>query len=124
METTIIIAVIGVLAAPLAALITWLLNRRKHVSEIYNMLSESSQTAVETMQMTMQELRIELTEAREKIDELVQENAHLRKDMKELKDINIRLLDENQKLKNQLDDLTATMTRLHASDAEFEQRDN
>jgi uncharacterized protein (DUF3084 family) len=124
METTIIIAVIGVLAAPLAALITWLLNRRKHISEIYNMLSESSQTAVETMQMTMQELRIELTEAREKIDELVQENAHLRKDMKELKEINIRLLDENQKLKNQLDDLTTTMNRLHASDSEFEQRDN
>jgi len=124
METTIIIAVIGVLAAPLAALITWLLNRRKHISEIYNMLSESSQTAVETMQMTMQELRIELTEAREKIDELVQENAHLRKDMKELKDINIRLLDENQKLKNQLDGLTTTMNRLHASDSEFEQRDN
>ena len=120
METTIIIAVIGVLAAPIAALLTWLLNRRKHISEIYNILSESSQTAVETMQMTMQELRIELTEARVKIDELVEENAHLRSDMRELKEFNIRLLDENQKLKSQLDGLTETMKKLHASDSEFE----
>ena len=120
METTIIIAVIGVLAAPIAALLTWILNRRKHVSEIYNILSESSQTAVETMQMTMQEVRLELTEARGKIDELVKENVHLREDMKELKNFNIKLLDENQKLKNQLDGLTETMKRLHASDSESE----
>lgn len=124
METTILVAIITILAAPLAALLTWLLNRRKHVSEIYNMLSESSQTAVETMQMTMQELRIELTEAREKIDELVEENAHLRSDMRELKEMNIRLLDENQTLKSQLDSLTTTMNRLHASDSESEQHDN
>ena len=124
METTILVAIITILAAPLAALLTWLLNRRKHVSEIYNMLSESSQTAVETMQMTMQELRIELTEAREKIDELVEENAHLRSDMRELKEMNIRLLDENQTLKSQLDSLTTTMNRLHVSDSESEQHDN
>jgi uncharacterized protein (DUF3084 family) len=123
-ETTILVAVIGVLAAPLAVLLTWLLNRRKHITEIYNMVSESSQTAVETMQITMQELRIELTEARSKIDELVEENSFLRSDMKELKEMNVRLLDENQKLKNQLDSLTKTMNRLHASDAESEQHDN
>lgn len=118
METPIVIAIVGVLAAPLAALLTWMLNRRKNVSEIYSILSESSQTAVETMQMTMQELRIELTEAREKIDEIVEENAHLRQDMRDLKSFNIKLLDENKKLKNQLDGLTETMKKLHASDSE------
>jgi FtsZ-binding cell division protein ZapB len=117
-ETPILIAVIGVLAAPVAALVTWLLNRRKHISEIYNMLSESSQTAVETMQMTMQELRIELTEARLKIDELIDENAKLLQDMKELKVMNIRLFDENQKLKNQLDNLTFEMKKISDSESE------
>jgi uncharacterized protein (DUF3084 family) len=124
METPVLVAIVTILAAPLAALLTWLLNRRKHVSEIYNIVSESSQTAVETMQITMQELRIELTEARGKIDDLIVENANLRSDMKELKEFNVTLLGENQKLKNQLDSLTETMSRLHASDAEFEQRDN
>ncbi len=118
METPILIAVIGVLAAPVAALVTWLLNRRKHISEIYNMLSESSQTAVETMQITMQELRIELTEARLKIDELIDENAKLLQDMKELKVMNIRLFDENQKLKNQLDNLTFEMKKISDSESE------
>jgi FtsZ-binding cell division protein ZapB len=117
-ETPILIAVIGVLAAPVAALVTWLLNRRKHISEIYNMLSESSQTAVETLQMTMQELRIELTEARLKIDELIDENAKLLQDMKELKVMNIRLFDENQKLKNQLDNLTFEMKKISDSESE------
>jgi uncharacterized protein (DUF3084 family) len=124
METPVLVAIVTILAAPLAALLTWLLNRRKHVSEIYNIVSESSQTAVETMQITMQELRIELTEARGKIDDLIVENANLRSDMKELKEFNVTLLGENQKLKNQLDSLTETMNRLHASDAEFEQHDN
>lgn len=124
MEAPIVVAIIGILAAPLAALITWLLNRRKNVSEIYSILSESSQTAVETMQMTMQELRIELTEARVKIDELVEENSLLRGDMRELKEMNIKLLDENRKLKSQLDSLTKTMNRLHASDSESEQHGN
>jgi uncharacterized protein (DUF3084 family) len=124
METPVIVAIVTILAAPLAALLTWLLNRRKHVSEIYNILSESSQTAVETMQLTMQELRIELVEAKEKIDELIVENASLRSDMRELKEFNVKLLGENQKLKNQLDGLTETMNRLHVSDFESEQNDN
>jgi len=124
METTVLVAIVTVLAAPLAALLTWLLNRRKHVSEIYNMVSESSQTAVETMQITMQELRIELVDAKEKIEFLAEENTQLRKDIRELKAINVTLLDENQKLKSQLDNLIKTMNRLHASDSESEQHDS
>lgn len=124
METPVLVAIVTVLAAPLAALLTWLLNRRKHVSEIYNMVSESSQTAVETMQITMQELRIELIDAKEKIEFLSEENTQLRQDIRELKSINVRLLDENQKLKSQLDNLIKTMNHLHVSDSESEQHDN
>lgn len=92
MEPAVIIAIIGVLAAPIAAVITWMLNRKKHIADIYNALSESSQTAVETMQMTMQELRLELVEARQKIEELIAENELLRQDLAALKTQNEQLI--------------------------------
>lgn len=92
MDASIVVAIVGVLAAPVAAFVTWLLNRKKHIADIYNALSESSQTAVETMQLTMNELRIELTEAREKIDQLINENELLRKDLKALRKQNTDLI--------------------------------
>ncbi len=92
MEPTIVAAIIGILAAPIAAVLTWMLNRKKHIADIYNALSESSQTAVETMQMTMQELRLELVEARQKIEELIEENALLREDLAALKNQNEQLI--------------------------------
>ena len=100
MEPTIIAAIIGVLAAPFAALLTWTLNRKKHISEIYAALSESSQTAVETMQLTMNELRTELEEARRKIGDLIAENELLRGDLRELKVQNERLLSEIKSLRS------------------------
>jgi FtsZ-binding cell division protein ZapB len=100
MEPTIIIAVIGVLAAPIAAVITWLLNRKKNVAEIYSALSESSQTAVETMQLTMNELRIELEESRKKIDLLIKENEMLRTDLRSLKQQNNQLMIQMNELRS------------------------
>jgi len=94
MDPAILVAIIGVLAAPFAALITWMLNRKKHIADIYTALSESSQTAVETMQLTMNELRTELEEARRKIDDLIAENELLRHDLHELKKQNEDLMRE------------------------------
>jgi len=99
MDPALLVAIVGVLAAPLAALITWTLNRKKHVAEIYAALSESSQTAVETMQLTMGELRIELAEARSKIEDLIAENELLRHDLHELKAQNEQLMAEIQRLR-------------------------
>lgn len=94
MDPAILVAIIGVLTAPFAALITWMLNRKKHIADIYTALSESSQTAVETMQLTMNELRTELEEARRKIDDLIAENELLRHDLHELKKQNQDLMAE------------------------------
>lgn len=105
MDASIIVAIIGVLAAPVAAFATWFLNRKKHIADIYNALSESSQTAVETMQLTMKELRIELVEAKDKIDELISENEALRDDLRELKIQNETLMKENIELKDKIDEL-------------------
>jgi FtsZ-binding cell division protein ZapB len=105
MDASIIVAIIGVLAAPVAAFATWFLNRKKHISDIYNALSESSQTAVETMQLTMKELRVELVEAKDKIEELINENEALRDDLRELKIQNEKLMKENAALKDKIEEL-------------------
>jgi len=106
MDTAVIVALIYILAAPLAAFFTWFVNRRKHIADIYNVLSESSQNAVETMQLTMKELRVELVEAKSKIDELIEENELLRNDLRELKAQNEQLLAENRAFKAKIEELT------------------
>lgn len=105
MDGAVLIAIIGILAAPLAAMLTWLANRKKHVAEIYESISESSQNAVETMQLTMQELRIELVETKNKMDELITENRLLREDLLTLKGQNQQLLFENKALERKIEDL-------------------
>jgi regulator of replication initiation timing len=103
------IAIVGVLAAPVAAFSTWFLNRKKNYADLYSVLSESSQTAVETMQMTMQELRIELIESRNKIEDLIVENELLRKDLHELKAQNEQLIEENRAFRIKIEELTDTI---------------
>lgn len=89
-----IIAVVGVLAAPIAAFMTWFFNRKKNIADIYNVIAGASGEAVETMQATMQELRIELSEARGKIEELIAENELLRADLAALKTQNEALMEQ------------------------------
>lgn len=94
MDSSMIIAIIGVLAAPIAAFLTWFLNRKKHIADIYNIIAGASGEAVETMQLTMQELRHELSEARSKIEELISENELLRQDLYALKCQNEQLMEQ------------------------------
>lgn len=105
MDAPIIVAIVGILAAPIASFVTWFLNRKKHVADFYNAVSESSQMAVETMQMTMSELRTELIQAKDKIEELIRENAALRDDLRELKIQNERLMKENKSLESKIEEL-------------------
>ena len=105
MDAPIIVAIVGILAAPIASFVTWFLNRKKHVADFYNAVSESSQMAVETMQMTMSELRTELIQAKDKIDELIRENVALRDDLRELKDQNEKLMKENKSLEGKIEEL-------------------
>ena len=107
------VAIVGVLAAPIAAFVTWFLNRKKNYADLYNILSESSQTAVETMQLTMQELRIELVEAKDKIDELIAENELLRNDLHELKLQNEQLISENRAFKRKIEDLSKSIKNMN-----------
>jgi regulator of replication initiation timing len=118
METPVIVAIIGVLAAPVAAFITWFVNRKKHIADIYASLSESSQTAVETMQMTMTTLHDELLDAKVKIESLITENELLRQDLRELKNQNILLLEENKALRAKIDQIGIQMSNFHAESSD------
>lgn len=94
MDPAVYIPVAVALITPIGAVVIWLLNRKKHVADIYGALSEANQTAVETMQITMTELRVELASAREKIEELIAENALLRADLASLKEQNSDLIEQ------------------------------
>lgn len=118
METPVIVAIIGVLVAPIAAFFTWFVNRKKHIADIYAALSESSQTAVETMQMTMTTLHDELLDAKVKIESLITENELLRQDLRELKNQNILLLEENKALRSKIDQIGIQMSNFHTESSD------
>lgn len=105
MNDGILIAVIGLLAAPIAAFVTWLANRRKNIGEIYSTLTDSAQSAVETMQATMETLHEELANAQAKIEQLIEENQKMQKEIAKLRQQNHLLLQENHELHRKIDDL-------------------
>lgn len=109
MNEAIIIAVIGLLAAPVAAFITWLSNRKKNIGEIYATLTDSAQSAVETMQTTMEILHEELQLAQEKIETLIQENQKMQAEISKLRQQNLLLLQENHSLHQKIDDLVSIL---------------
>ena len=109
MNEAIIIAVIGLLAAPIAAFITWLANRKKNVGEIYATLSDSAQTMVEAMQVTMETLHEELLAAQAKIEVLIQENQKMQAEISKLRQQNLLLLQENHSLHQKIDDLVSIL---------------
>jgi FtsZ-binding cell division protein ZapB len=64
--------------------------------------------------MAMNQLRIELVEAKDKIDELIVENELLRKDLQELKAQNEQLISENRAFKRKIEELTKTIKGMNS----------
>jgi uncharacterized coiled-coil DUF342 family protein len=123
METPILVAIVALLAAPIASFFTWMLNKRQGLANIYNSLSETQQNAVETMSTAMHSVRIDLDNAHQKIDQLIEENQILRDSIDELKVQNRQLLSENDGLRKQVVELTNTLQRF-VSDGKFSPHDN
>lgn len=116
MTDGILLALFALITAPLAALVTWLANRRKNVSEIYSALTESSQMAVETMQSTMETLHDELGNAQERIEQIIQENVSMQSEIAKLRQQNLLLLQENHTLSQKIDRLMKALQSNHVSD--------
>lgn len=109
MNDAIVLALIGIMAAPIASFVTWIVNRKKSVADMYSVFTESSQRAVETMQSAMETLHEELESAQSKIDTLMDENKKMRQEIALLRDQNNRLIDENVLLSNKLDELSKAL---------------
>lgn len=76
----------ALLTGPIAAFITWFFNRKKYVADIYSTIADGSQTAVETMQITMQVLHEELNDSRQKMNDLMQNQLFLNQEIANLKE--------------------------------------
>jgi chromosome segregation ATPase len=109
MEPAIIIAIVSMLAVPIASFITWLLNRKKNVADIYQVITSSSQSAVGTMQAAMETLNIELVNAQDRIDELTIENRDMKREMNTLHQANALLQQENESLHRRVNEIAETL---------------
>ena len=69
--------IVGLLAAPFAALITWLLSRPKQRADVHTSMVTSASAAVDTIADVLGEVRQELEEARQEIAALRGENQSL-----------------------------------------------
>lgn len=69
--------IVGLLAAPLAAFITWLLARPKQRADVHSSMVTSASAAVDTIADVLSQVRQELEEARGEIALLREENQNL-----------------------------------------------
>lgn len=105
MNEALIVAIITVLGVPLSVFITWIVNRRKNISELYTNITEASQTSMEIMQTAMDRLSEELVIATQKIEALQSE-------LNEVRHQNLLLLEENHRLHKKIADLMDTVKNM------------
>ena len=104
-EPVIIVAAIGLLAAPLASILTWLLNRKKDSLLGTSALVTASGDAVDAMKDALASVREELLHTKDALDKLKTQNEQLLDD-------NARLHAEMNRLRN----LVEEAIRLRADD--------
>ena len=71
--------IIGLLAAPVTAVVTWGLARPKQKADVHTSMMSSASAAVDTIADVLNEVRVELEEARGEIAALREENQSLHK---------------------------------------------
>lgn len=77
--------IVGLLAAPIAALVTYLLARPKQRADIHNSVVTSASSAVDTIADVLNEVRVELEEARIELQALREENHMLKSLVEDLR---------------------------------------
>ena len=108
----IIVAAIGMLAAPFASWITWLLNKNKRRNESTRSIAKATSVAVDAIQDVMESLRLDLATAKTDMAEFKIQNQELEKSIRELKEQNEALLKENIKLSEEIDQLREQINRM------------
>lgn len=78
-ESSLAALIIGLIAAPFASFITWILARPKQRADVHSSVVTSASAAVDTIADVLVEVRRELAEAREEIATLRSENQSLQR---------------------------------------------
>jgi cell shape-determining protein MreC len=85
-DTSLLVAAVGLLAAPVAALTTYFTTRPKQRSDVHSNVVNSAGAAVDAIADVLVEVRKELEEARLEIEALRRENRDLHSIVKELRE--------------------------------------
>jgi FtsZ-binding cell division protein ZapB len=114
MESTIVVALIGILGS----IFTYLFTKPQQKADVSGAISAAANTSVETLLKVMEELRSGMDEIRStnellkcEIDKLVEENVLLQGEIHELKMQNEKLLAENVKLRKEIHKLTSELSK-------------
>jgi chromosome segregation ATPase len=121
MNDALVAILVGLLAAPVAAVVTFMLNRKKTGSEILGSITDASQTAIESVTSALDVVNDQLEEVRK-------ENMLLHDDICELKEQNKQLIKENEVLRKDLYALKKQneqlMIQIHDMRVAYEQNNN
>lgn len=97
-EPNVVVAVLSLLAAPVAAFVGYMLNRKKSDTDISNSIATASGDAVDAINEVMKSLRDELKETKQDLILFKAQNKNLEDSLDELHKQNKRLMEQNQTL--------------------------
>lgn len=112
MEPSIVVALMGLLSAPIAAFVGFRLNKKKSDTDISNSIASASGDAVGAIKEVMSSLAAELKETKNELGEFKKQNRAMENALHELREQNETLIDQNNKLAREIDDLRLQIDRL------------
>lgn len=83
----VVIAVLGLLAAPVLATVTWHLTRKKQTAETHSHIAQGANFAVDAMLKVLEQLRKEVAELTTEAELLRVENGRLHSEVSLLRDV-------------------------------------
>jgi len=114
MTTSVLVAIIGLLAAPVAAWTSWVLTKKQTSADISASLVVASAGAVDAIKDVMDTLKEELATTKTELSAFRRHNAELEASLRELHEQNLLLISQNENLANEIASLRFEVDRLSA----------
>lgn len=118
METSIAIALITLLTAPIAAFSAWVFSRRKAKTDLAGSIALASGEAVDAIKDVMASLREELKETKHELAEFKLQNKELESSLRALHEQNKVLLEQNGLLAREIAELKKQVDRFAQNDSQ------
>ena len=117
-ETSIAIALITLVSAPIAAIVAWILNKRKQRTDLAGTIALASGEAVDAIRDVMTSLREELKETKHELEQFKLQNKELESSLKALHEQNKVLLEQNGLLAREIAQLKKQVDRFAQYDSQ------